>query len=134
MKVLNGTKLMLDDHGDNLDSFRISLESFRSFRGPLLHKPVTGQELFFAVSYSKLALVQATGLEELTTRLEVYRRACNILEGHGSLKKDMKIEVFLNNKSLKKVMFLQLRGRNLLPDNCNIQKRSKKDVYSMGIY
>ena len=23
---------------------------------PLLHKPVTGQELFFAVSYSKLAL------------------------------------------------------------------------------
>ena len=49
MKVLNGTKLILDDHGSNLDSFEISLESFR---GPLLHKPVTGQELFFAVSYS----------------------------------------------------------------------------------
>ena len=56
LKVLNGNKLILDDHGKNLDSFRISLESFRSFRGPLLHKPVTGQELFFAVSYSKLAL------------------------------------------------------------------------------
>ena len=56
LKVLNGTKLILDDHGNNLDSFRISLESFRSFRGPLLHKPVTGQELFFAVSYSKSAL------------------------------------------------------------------------------
>ena len=54
LKVLNGTKLILDD---NLDSFRISLESFRSFRGPLLLKPVTGQELFFAVSYSKPALV-----------------------------------------------------------------------------
>ena len=39
-----------------MDSFRISLESFRSFRGPLLHKPVKGQELFFAVSYSKPAL------------------------------------------------------------------------------
>ena len=36
---------------------KISLESFRSFRGPLFLKPVTGQELFFAVSYSKPALV-----------------------------------------------------------------------------
>jgi hypothetical protein len=32
------------------------LESFRSFRGPLILKPVTGQELFFVVSYSKPAL------------------------------------------------------------------------------
>ena len=46
LKVLNGTKLILDDHRNNLDSFRISLESFRSFRGTLIHKPVTGQELF----------------------------------------------------------------------------------------
>ena len=58
LKVLNGIKLILDDHGNNLDSFRISSESFRSFRGPLLHKPVNVQELFFAVSYSKPALVQ----------------------------------------------------------------------------
>merc|ERR1712051_80529 len=50
-------KLFLDDHGNNLDSFRISLESFGSFRGPILHKPVTGQELFFDVFYSKPALV-----------------------------------------------------------------------------
>ena len=57
LKVLNGTKLILDDHGNNLDSFRISLESFRSFRDPLLLKQVTGQELSFAVSYSKLALI-----------------------------------------------------------------------------
>jgi hypothetical protein len=56
LKVLNGTKVILDDHGNNFDSIRISLESFRSFRGPLLYKPVTGQELFFAVSYSKPAL------------------------------------------------------------------------------
>jgi hypothetical protein len=57
LKVLNGTKLILDGHGNNLDSFRVSLESFRSFRGPLLHKPLTRQELFFAFSYSKRALV-----------------------------------------------------------------------------
>ena len=29
---------------------------FRIFRGPLFHKLVTGQEPFFAVSYSKPAL------------------------------------------------------------------------------
>ena len=29
---------------------------FRTFRGPLFPKPVTGQELFLAVSYSKAAL------------------------------------------------------------------------------
>ena len=34
----------------------ISLVPFRTFRGPLFPKPVTGQELFLAVSYSKPAL------------------------------------------------------------------------------
>ena len=57
LKILNGIKLILDDQGNHLDSYAISLESFRSFRGPLFRKPVTGQELFFAVSYSKPALV-----------------------------------------------------------------------------
>ena len=33
------------------------MELFRSFRGSLFCKPVTGQELFFAVSYRKPALV-----------------------------------------------------------------------------
>ena len=32
-------------------------DQFRIFRGPLFHKQVTGQELSFAVSYSKPALV-----------------------------------------------------------------------------
>ena len=57
LKVLNGTKLILDVHGNNLDSFRISLESFRSFKGPLLPESVTGQELFLVVSYSKPVLI-----------------------------------------------------------------------------
>ena len=39
-------------------SSRISLLPFRTFRGPLFPKPVTGQELFWAFSYSKLALDQ----------------------------------------------------------------------------
>ena len=73
MKVLYGTKLILDDHGYNLDSFRISFESFRSFRGPLLLKPVTVQELFLAVSYSKPALVPSKRkkmTDELRTNFE----------------------------------------------------------------
>ena len=43
----NGIKLIPDDQGNHLDSYAISLESFRSFRGPQFRKPVTGQELFF---------------------------------------------------------------------------------------
>ena len=38
-------KLIVDYQGNLLDSYAISLESFRSFRGPLFRKPVTGQEL-----------------------------------------------------------------------------------------
>ena len=47
----------------------ISLESFRSFRGPLFRKTATGQELFFAVSYSKLAL-----LEQPSKQLELQQQ------------------------------------------------------------
>ena len=45
LKILNGTKLILDDHMNHLDSFRIYFESFRSFRGTLF--PKTGQDFFF---------------------------------------------------------------------------------------
>ena len=59
LKVLNGTKLILevDDLRNNLDSFRISLDFTSFIRGPLIHKPVTGQELFFTTSYGKPALI-----------------------------------------------------------------------------
>jgi hypothetical protein len=43
------------------------LESCRSFRGPLLLKPVSGQALFFAVSYSKPALVCLVNLYYFAT-------------------------------------------------------------------
>ena len=39
LKIVNGIKLILDDQGNHLNSYTISLESFRSFK-------VTGQELF----------------------------------------------------------------------------------------
>ena len=57
LQILNGIKLIMDDQRNHLDSYTVSLESFRSFRGPLFRKPVAGQELFFAASYSKPALV-----------------------------------------------------------------------------
>ena len=47
LKIVNGIKLILDDQGNHLDSYTIRLESFRSFRGRLFRKPVTGQEHFF---------------------------------------------------------------------------------------
>ena len=56
LKDSNGVKLTLDDQENHFDPYTISLESFRSFGGPLIRKPVTGQELFFDVSYSKPAL------------------------------------------------------------------------------
>ena len=45
LKILNGIELILDDQGNHLDSYTISLESF-TFRVPLFSKPVTGQKLF----------------------------------------------------------------------------------------
>ena len=44
---------------------RISLVPFRTFKGPLFSKPVTGQKLFLAVSYSKLALAFSLTLQRL---------------------------------------------------------------------
>ena len=52
-----------------MDSYTFSLESFRSFRGPLIRKPVTGQELFFAASYSKPALAKIVAMNDLSQRL-----------------------------------------------------------------
>ena len=46
LKILKGMKLILDGQGNYLDLYTIGLESFRSFRGPLFCKRVTGQELF----------------------------------------------------------------------------------------
>ena len=54
LKILNGIKLILDGQGNHLDSYTISLKSFRSFRGPLFRKRF--RNFLFAVCYSKPAL------------------------------------------------------------------------------
>ena len=63
-------------------SSRINFIPFRIFRGPLFHKPVTGQELIFTVSYSKPALgiyIKLTKLSNLDViskrRLEMISRS-----------------------------------------------------------
>ena len=47
--------------------------SFRSFRGPLLPKPVTGQELFLAVSHSEPAVVNFVSLSLMRENLRGLR-------------------------------------------------------------
>ena len=56
LKDLKDSKLILNESKLFPWSSRISLVPFRTFRRPLFPKPVTGQELFFVVSYSKPAL------------------------------------------------------------------------------
>ena len=56
LKDLKDSKLILNESKLFPWSSMISLVPFRIFRGPLFPKPVTGQELFFAISYSKPAL------------------------------------------------------------------------------
>ena len=56
LKVLNDTKLVLNEHACPPQSFRINFISFRNSRDSLSPKPVTGHEPFFTVSYGKPAL------------------------------------------------------------------------------
>ena len=64
LNILNGIKLILDDQGNHLDSYTISLESFRSFRGPLFRKPVTGQELFLLFLTANRLQLRAANLNK----------------------------------------------------------------------
>ena len=57
LKDLNDSKLIVYESKGFPWSSGINFIPFRIFRGPLFHKPVTGQELFFDVCYSKPALV-----------------------------------------------------------------------------
>ena len=64
LKDLKDFKLILNESKLSPLSSRISFVRFRTFRGSLFPKTVTGQELFLAVSYSKPDLV---GFSELNT-------------------------------------------------------------------
>ena len=52
LKDLKDSKLILNESKLFPWSSRISLVPFKTFRGPLFHIAVTGQELFLAVSYN----------------------------------------------------------------------------------
>ena len=56
------------NHGDLCPhiSFRINLVSFSTFRCPLFPKPVPCPRLFFAASYSKMALIPGTACNSRT--------------------------------------------------------------------
>ena len=78
-------KLVLDDQGNHLDSYTISLKSFRSFRGHLSCKPVTGQDFFFAVSFiqqtgSKLYNRVAGSVKQWWLRSQQSNYYCTILQ------------------------------------------------------
>ena len=51
-----GTKLIHNNEGSHSDSFRIYLESFKTFRSCLFHKPVTDRELSLEGRYTEAAL------------------------------------------------------------------------------
>jgi hypothetical protein len=57
LKDLNDSKLIVYELNWFSSSSRINFTPFRIFRGPLFHKRVTGQELFFTLSFSKPALL-----------------------------------------------------------------------------
>ena len=54
--ILNYSNLMLNDKGGHLDSFKINAETFRTFRGSLFLKQITGRELHLDAQYIQLAL------------------------------------------------------------------------------
>ena len=57
MKVLNGIKLILDDHGNNLDTFRIILcRILQVLQRSPTPQTSTSSGTIFAVSYNKPAL------------------------------------------------------------------------------
>ena len=57
LKILNGIKLILDDQGESLKLIYNQFGIIQVLQSSPILKPVTGQEFFFAVSYSKPALV-----------------------------------------------------------------------------
>ena len=75
LKDLNDSKLIINESKLFPWSSRINLVPFRTFRGPLFPKPETGQELFLAVSYSKLAIVLIL-IEKSVATFVIFKESC----------------------------------------------------------
>ena len=75
--ILNDTKLILNHYGDHSCSFRTNQVSFRTFRRPLLPKPVSWMGVgFFAISYSKTALVEPKQLNPSNNQVVNFPYIC----------------------------------------------------------
>ncbi len=89
LKDLKDSKLIIDESKLFPWSSRISSVPFRTFRGSLFPKPVTDQELFLVVSYSKLALVWPKfWLEELSLKALMFFGLFNFSSQNSSRKAD----------------------------------------------
>ena len=83
---MKDSKLILSESQLFPWSSRISLVPFRTFSGPLFCKPVTSQELFWAISYRKLAL----------TRMPQWCISKNLVQKIVVLEFNMKNNMFIN--------------------------------------
>ena len=72
LKDLKDSKLIINESKLFPWSSRMSLVPFRTFREPLVLNPVTGQELFLPVSYSKPALVEIVLVETVLAADPMY--------------------------------------------------------------
>ena len=59
MDVLNDSKLIFNDQGATQTHLKSLRNYSETFRGPLFHRPVTGQELFLDTRYNEPALVSS---------------------------------------------------------------------------
>ena len=78
---------------------------FRTFRGPLFSKQVTGQELFFAVSYSKPALIGLFAFDKKKVKKSFYIQIIIKQSKYASILKNESCQILLYSKK-EPCMFL----------------------------
>ena len=71
---------------------------FRAFKGPLFPKPVTGQELIFAVSYSKPALIISTFFSNPVSSSEKMAQLESMLKKRSGINLPSRHQILLNLK------------------------------------
>ena len=112
LKNLKDSKLNVNESKLFPWSSRISLVPFRTFRGPLFPKPITGQELFFAVSYSKPALASLSWLNESgNLRAETFRSIRVLVKKLFFVQSPIRI----SSKKLGKYLGSALKGKGAAP-------------------
>ena len=122
LKDLKDSKLILNETKLLPWSSRINLVPFTFFRRSLFPKPVAGQELFLAVSYSKPALILYPSLGILTTHTTIVCHGqyfkCKTPEGgyYRNLEKKWEEENLMN---IHFCSHLQIWNSNSWVDACS---------------